>query len=391
MLSEHRLDGAMVKRRRGAHGRACWVSLVRASAFALALTGWLLAASAAAQPVANFQVDPRQVEAGQTVSFKNTTNGGTPPLRFRWEFGDGATSSDASPTHVYLTPDNFTVRLTVTDALDQPHVKEDVVDVDGPTLLAAVLPVSRSVIVGNTATAFATVINAGHVTATGVKIQIDNATGPGGTPLPASFMFQTTDASTNLVTGSPNAPVDIPAGESRSFVIAVTPSVALAPIDVRFDIDGTNSTRDARTVVGLNTLLLSSSPHATPDVVALAAVPDGNGILTLAGSPRVGAFSVATVNVGAGGSITASADAGTSGLPISLSVCQTTPTTGQCETTAAPSVATFISAGATPTFAVFASSGTPVPFDPEVNRIFLRFRDASGAVRGATSVAVKGP
>ena len=224
-----------------------------------------------------------------------------------------------------------------------------------------------------------------------MKIQLDNKTGPGGGPLPAAFTFQRTDPATNTVIGLPNEPVDIPAGQSQSFLIAVSPSEPLTPIDVHFDIDGTNTTRDARTVIGLNTLLLSSSTQATPDIVALAATPDSNGILTLAGSPRAGAFSVATVNVGTGGSITASADAGASGLPISLSVCRTTPATGQCETTLAPSVETPISAGATSTFAVFASAGAPVLFDPEVNRIFLRFRDASGVVRGATSVAVKGP
>jgi PKD repeat protein len=364
----------------------------------LFLAGVFLVAALCARPVigeaaptANFQADPRLGEVPLVVHFNNTSNG-EGPLTFHWDFGDGQqdTARDPAP-HTYLAPGPFEVTLTVTDNMGQSDRHSTVINVDGPTLLAALLPVSRSVVVGNTATAFATIINAGHVTATGVKIQLDNATGPGGTPLPAAVTFQTTDPATNVVIGSPNVPVDIPAGESQSFLIAVTPSVAFAPIDVRFDIDGTNSTRDARTVIGLNTLLLSSSTHATPDMVALAATHDSKGILTLAGSPRAGAFSVATVNVGTGGSITASADAGGSGLPISLSVCRTTPTTGQCETAPAPSVETFISTGATSTFAVFASAGAPVLFDPEVNRIFLRFRDASGVVRGATSVAVKGP
>ena len=83
-------------------------------------------------------------------------------------------------------------------------------------------------------------------------------------------------------------PVDLPPGASQSFLIAVTPFGPLSPIDVRFDIDGTNTTRDARTVIGLNTLLLSSSTQATPDIVALAATPESNGILTLTGSPMPG-------------------------------------------------------------------------------------------------------
>jgi hypothetical protein len=32
-----------------------------------------------------------------------------------------------------------------------------------------------------------------------------------------------------------------------------------------------------------------------------------------------------------------------------------------------------------------------VPFEPGANRIVVRFKDVGGAVRGATSVAVKGP
>jgi PKD repeat protein len=345
----------------------------------------------ASGPTANFQADPPLGEVPLVVRFRNTSSG-EGPLTFHWDFGDGQQSSDRDPEpHTYLVPGKFKVTLTVSDNMNPPDSKSDSITVDGPTLLASLLPVSRSVLVGNTATAFATVINAGHVTATGVKIQLDNATGPGGTPLPAAFTFQTTDPSTNTVTRSPNEPVDILPGQSQSFVIAVTPSAALTPIDVRFDIEGTNTTRDARTVIGLNTLLLSSSMEATPDIVALAVTPDANGILTLGGSPATGAFAVATINVGAGGSITASADTGTASLPVSLSVCRTDPTTGQCASAIASSVETQINQGATPTFAVFVNAGGPVPYDPEINRIFVRFRDAGGAVRGATSVAVKTP
>ena len=51
---------------------------------------------------------------------------------------------------------------------------------------------------------------------------------------------------------------------------------------------------------------------------------------------------------------------------------------------------TTINAGATPTFAVFVDGlGTVVPFDPAVNRIFVRFKDSGGVTRGLTSVAVR--
>jgi protein involved in polysaccharide export with SLBB domain len=50
-----------------------------------------------------------------------------------------------------------------------------------------------------------------------------------------------------------------------------------------------------------------------------------------------------------------------------------------------------IDPGSTPTFAVFVNASGAVPFDPAANRIFVRFKDAGGVTRGATSVAVKTP
>src|SRR5262249_823617 len=85
-----------------------------------------------------------------------------------------------------------------------------------------VLPSSRSIEVGATATAFVTVINAGVPTATAVTLSPQ-----GG--LPGTFVYQTTDPATNAVSGTPNAPVDIPAGKNQTYVIAFTPSPPFPP------------------------------------------------------------------------------------------------------------------------------------------------------------------
>ena len=37
------------------------------------------------------------------------------PLTFKWDFGDGGTSTDAKPTHVYNSASTFTVKVTVSD------------------------------------------------------------------------------------------------------------------------------------------------------------------------------------------------------------------------------------------------------------------------------------
>ena len=47
-----------------------------------------------------------------------------------------------------------------------------------------------------------------------------------------------------------------------------------------------------------------------------------------------------------------------------------------------------INAGATPTFAIFATARGAIVLDPAVNRIFVVFADAGNVIRGRTSVAV---
>jgi len=206
----------------------------------------------------------------------------------------------------------------------------------------------------------------------------------------ATFAYQTTNSATNQLTGIPNTPVDIAAGASQSFVFAFTPTASIAPTDVVLSFDCTN-TSPALSNSGLNTLLLSASTTPVPDVVALAASLTNDGIVNLAGT---GVFAVAAVNVGAGGTITVSADTGSAALPVSIALCQTNPMTGKCVNPTVPTtspVVTTINTNATPTFGIFVMPTGPVPFDPALNRIFVRFKDAGGVTRGSTSVAVKTP
>jgi hypothetical protein len=249
------------------------------------------------------------------------------------------------------------------------------------SVVAAILPGSRSVRVGTPATAFATVINTGQGVAAACSI----------TPLtnvPANFVYQTTDPATNQVTGFPNTLANVAAGAAQSFVFAITPTAPVAPTDVQFSFDCANS-EPAPINTGLNTLLLSASNTPVPDIVALAATLTNDGIVNIPGVTGTGVFAVATVNVGASGTITASADTGSATLPVNISLCQTNPGTGQCISTIGPTVTTTINAGATPTFGIFVQGTGNVPFDPAGNRIFVRFKDGGGVTRGSTSVAVR--
>jgi FG-GAP-like repeat len=249
----------------------------------------------------------------------------------------------------------------------------------GGPLVAAILPSSRSVRVNTPASAFATVINTGQAIAAGCSIAPL-------TSVPASFVYQTTDPATNQVTGFPNVPANIAAGAAQTFVFAFTPTFPIASTDVQLSFDCTNTNR-APINSGLNTLLLSSSLGATPDIVALPAA--SGGIVDIPGPNGTGAFAVATVNLGASGSITASADTGSATLPVVINLCQTNPSNGQCISAIVPSVTTQINTNATPTFGIFVQGNGNVPFDPAANRIFVRFKDSGNVTRGSTSVAVR--
>jgi subtilase family protein len=244
---------------------------------------------------------------------------------------------------------------------------------------AAVLPSSRSVTVGSPATAFATVINAGPGTAVGVGISV-------ASPLLGNFSFQTTDPQTNALTGTPNTPVDIPAGSLQTFIVSITPSTAFAANDVQFNFAGAN-TYPTPPLSGVSTLLLSASLTPVPDVIALAATVTPGLTAVIPGNNGATAFAVAAANVGVSGSIQVTTNSGS--LPIVVGLCQTTGT-GACVEPVSTSVTTTIGAGATPTFSFFVLGQGFVPFDPAANRIVVRFIDtATGTTVGSTSVAVR--
>ncbi|WP_421784438.1 cytochrome c peroxidase [Hyphobacterium sp.] len=257
---------------------------------------------------------------------------------------------------------------------------------NGTTIVAAVLPASRAVRTGDTATAFATLINAGSNTAENCSISL-SAGGPTG-----SFSFQTTDAS-NALSGSPNTAVDIPAGASQSFVFAFTPSQPYSGGDLplSFDCDNTGA---AAATPGVNSFWMSASDPPGADIVAISDSGASVGLNSLPGvvetvdRQRNGAFVVAISNVGSAGNLVARPVLSDESLTVTPRICQTDPATGACLAPAVLSVNFSIGANATASFAVFVEDGLPVAFNPATNRIAVRFEE-DGALRGSTSVAVR--
>ena len=278
------------------------------------------------------------------------------------------------------------IKLAFIPALAAAAVSASVTLPATAQLAAALLPSSRSAEVDSEITVFSTIINAGTETATGCQIDQLSA-------LPLNVSFQTTDPETNLTTGTPNAPVDILSGESQSFALIITPTAVIDSTHVEFSYTCTSG-ESAETFSGVNTLLLSASDTPVVDVVALAATAENSGVLTLDDS--IGAFALASINLGVTGTVTVTADTGDENLPLELSLCETDPINGSCLATPTKSVVTDIASGESPTFSVFSSAFSvftssigAIDIDPAINRVFVRFTDSDGIVRGGTSVALE--
>ena len=72
-----------------------------------------LADVSGADPIADFSATPLSGDAPLTVSFSDASMG-TALSTWVWDFGDGGSSSQQNPSHIYNTPGTYTVNLTVT-------------------------------------------------------------------------------------------------------------------------------------------------------------------------------------------------------------------------------------------------------------------------------------
>jgi hypothetical protein len=248
-------------------------------------------------------------------------------------------------------------------------------------LLSAVLPGGRSVQTNKAATIFASVINNSQTTAEGCWIQPE-------TPLAATFTFQTTNPSTNQLTGSPNTAVSIAPGFAQTFLIALQPdpaAVALAATVV-FRFKCTNADA-APTFDGVNTMLLSLDPNPVPDIIPIGVTPSGDGIMHIPGSTGTAIVATAAVNIGSAATLTALPSV-TAGLPVTLSICETN-SAGACKASPSASVSRTFNNNESATFTVFAQGNGNIAFDPANNRVRLDFVDSAGIVRGQTGAALR--
>ncbi|MBP6825870.1 MAG: peptidylprolyl isomerase [Saprospiraceae bacterium] len=88
----------------------------------------LALSSCAVKPVANFTVPAQKLVAPVEVNFANTS---IKADSYAWDFGDGATSTEASPKHRYMHSGNYTVTLQATKG-SKSVTKKQMVQVTAP-------------------------------------------------------------------------------------------------------------------------------------------------------------------------------------------------------------------------------------------------------------------
>jgi parallel beta-helix repeat protein len=92
------------------------------------------------RPAADFAADSPSGTAPLPVQFRDNSSGY--PVSWRWDFGDGATSDQQSPPHVYNNAGNYTVSLKVTNVQGEDTLVRSnyIVAASAPTLTVTTLP-----------------------------------------------------------------------------------------------------------------------------------------------------------------------------------------------------------------------------------------------------------
>ena len=243
------------------------------------------------------------------------------------------------------------------------------------SLATAVLPASRSVQVGQVATVFASAVNASANELTGCRVEPM-------TDVPADFSYRTANA-VNSPVGEADAPFSMAPNATQNLLLSFVPTNDFSATDVflRYICDDGAAASNAR---GLNSVLLSSDDNPVADIIGLTTVVDLLGAVD-----ATTLFAVGSANVGVGDEITVTVDDGGAELPLQLQLCRTDSATGACSEPVAQSSSLTYEAASTASFVVFATPTGAIANDPARHRIFVRFVDANGRVRGATSTAVR--
>ena len=81
--------------------------------------------------IVEFTAETRTGKEDTGIQFYTNVSGGFSPYTYGWDFGDGDTSTEANPYHVYRSSGDFTVSLKVTDdkGTSETYEREDYITV----------------------------------------------------------------------------------------------------------------------------------------------------------------------------------------------------------------------------------------------------------------------
>ena len=262
-------------------------------------------------------------------------------------------------------------------------------------IVAATLPGARSGYVGGgDITVFMTVLSRATTPAQACRVTAAN-------DAPFALTFRQINAQ-NEVVGEVNPLFDLGNGGGINFVVALTPTRTTDASGYVFLPQISCENADLAPIEGVNSVLVSIGDSPVPDILSIGATPSADGVVRIPETGnRINFLSAAALNIGVGdgsaganqATVTASVDTGAASLPVTLEVCETASTGGCITPRGVTDVTTVFDQNVAKFFAVFvrANGEETVPFDPANARVFLRFADASGAIRSVTSAAISAP
>ncbi|MCR6692027.1 MAG: PKD domain-containing protein [archaeon YNP-LCB-003-016] len=77
--------------------------------------------------------NPTSGKAPLTVQFTASPSGGIPPYSYKWDFGDGETSTEQNPSRTYTKAGDYVVTCTVRDSMGSQSTAEITIKVEGET------------------------------------------------------------------------------------------------------------------------------------------------------------------------------------------------------------------------------------------------------------------
>src|SRR5205823_14874861 len=91
----------------------------RASQSEVSNVMWVNVTPAAVNLTVSMPSDFVGTAGGTIVTLRANVSGGVAPYTYLWDFGDGWSSPDVAPTHVYATPGTYHVQVRVMDSKGQ--------------------------------------------------------------------------------------------------------------------------------------------------------------------------------------------------------------------------------------------------------------------------------